>query len=291
MILYYKRAIQDILDHRFLNVVTIITIAISTLIVSAFALFFMNASDIMNSWKKGIRIMAYLQPDIPEKKTLEIKLKIKSMYGVQDDRFISKNEALQRLKKQMKRQSSLLENLKENPLPDAFEISMIQSSQNQDKVEKLATQLESIPQIEEVEYGQRWLGRFTNIFNLFRLTGCAMGVLFFMAAVYIVANTIRLVLYSRREEVEIMRLVGATERFIKAPFYIEGLIQGLLGGMIGLVVLFLTFMFISSNVGQGLSSGLFTIKFLSSLTFCGIILCSMFVGWLGCYLSLKQFPK
>jgi len=122
MILYYKRAIQDILDNRFLNAVTIITIAISILIVSTFALFFVNVNNIMDNWKKGIRIMAYLKPGIPEEKILELKVKIEGMSGVQDAGFISKDKALMRLKKQMKRQSSLIEDLKENPLPDAFEI-------------------------------------------------------------------------------------------------------------------------------------------------------------------------
>jgi len=291
MIHNYKRAIQDILDHRFLNSVTIITIAISILIVSAFALFFVNANEIINSWKKGIKIMIYLKPDTPETKISELKRKIQHMDGIQDVRFISKNEALQELKKQMRRQSSLFENLKENPLPDAFEIRLIASFQNQEKVEMFATRLESFSQVDEVEYGQRWLGRFTNFFNLFRLTGYAMGGLFFMAALLIVANTIRLVLYSRREEIEIMRLVGATDSFIKAPFYIQGLIQGAFGGIIGLAALFVTFMFISLSVKQGLSPGLFTIRFLSPGAFCGIILGSTFVGWIGCYLSLKQFLK
>jgi cell division transport system permease protein len=291
MIFYYKRALQDIIDHRFLNAITIITIAVSILIVSAFSLFFVNANEIINSWKKGIRIMAYLKPGVPEVNIPELKQKIKRINGIQDVRFIPKSKALQLLKKQMKRQSSLFENLKENPLPDAFEIRLIASSQNQDKVEIIATRLESFPQVDEVEYGKRWLGRFTNFFNLFRLTGYAMGGLFFMAAVLIVANTIRLMLYSRREEVEIMRLVGATDRFIKAPFYIQGLIQGTFGGIIGITILFITFMFISSSVDQGFSPGLFTIKFLSPGAFFGIILCSMFVGWIGCYISLKQFLK
>lgn len=291
MLLHYKRAIQDLRDHKFLNTITIITISISIIIVSAFALFFINASDIMNAWKKGIRVMAYLKPEIPNVQISELKLKIQALYGVEDARFIPKDEALERLKTQMKRQASLFVDLKENPLPDAFEIRMIAASQDQNKIEELASRLESLPEIDEVEYGQRWLTKFTSVFNLFRLTGFAMGGLFFLAAVFIVANTSRLVLYARREEVEIMRLVGATDSFIKAPFYIEGIIQGALGGIIGLAALFITFMVVSSNVEQGFGPDLFSIKFLSLKIQCSIILGSMFVGWLGCYLSLKQFIK
>ncbi|MBW1837742.1 MAG: ABC transporter permease [Deltaproteobacteria bacterium] len=289
--LFYKKAIQDILANRLLNSISIITIALSILIVSAFTLFFINASDIMNAWKQGIRIMAYLQPNTSEGNLPDLKKKILGLYGVQDVRFISKQEALEQLKKQMKRQSSLLENLKENPLPDAFEVRMIASSHQVEKIEFLATQIESLPFIEDVEYGQAWLGRFNNIFNLFRLTGYAIGGLFFMAALFIVANTIRLVFYSRREEVEIMRLVGATDRFIKAPFYMEGLILGASGGILGLGALFVAFMVISLNVEQDLSLGLLNIRFFSPWALWGILLGSMFVGWLGCYLSLKQFLK
>jgi cell division transport system permease protein len=189
----------------------------------------------------------------------------------------------------MKRQSSLLENLQGNPLPDAFEVSMIASSQSGKKVETLATQLEALPAVDGVEYGQKWLERFANIFELFRLTGYAMGSLFFMAAVFIVANTIRLVFYSRRDEIEIMRLVGAEDNFITGPFYVQGLIQGVLGGIIGLAALYVIFLLISSNVEQGLSSGLLIIRFLSLWGFGGILLVSILVGWIGCYISLKRF--
>jgi len=289
--LYFKRALKDIINNRFLNAVTIITIALSVLIISAFILFFVNTSDLMNSWKEGIRLMVYLKSGVQEDNRLEIKYKIQNMDGVRDARFISKDEALERFKKQMKRQSSLLLNLKQNPLPDAFEIHMAASSQNSEKIELLASQIETLPYIEEVEYGQLWLGRFTGIFNLFRLAGYAMGCLFFMATVFIVANTIRLVLYSRREEVEIMQLVGAADRFIKGPFYIEGLIQGALGGFIGLVVLFFTFIYVSSSVEQDFSFNLLNIRFLSPGIIFLIIIGSMFVGWFGCYLSLKQYLK
>ena len=88
-----------------------------------------------------------------------------------------------------------------------------------------------------------------------------------------------------------MRLVGATDGFIKAPFYIQGLIQGAFGGVGGLGALLVAFTFISANIGQGFASGVSQIRFFSPLLSVGIILCSMFVGWLGCFLSLNQFLK
>jgi len=291
MTIFIKRAIQDVLGNRFLNMVTVITIALSILIVSSFTLFFINATDVMDVWKKGIRIMAYLKPEHVRKNLSDIQQAIQSITGVQDAIFVSKDEALNLLKAQMRRQASLFENLKENPLPDAFEVRIIPASQRGEEVEMLAARIESLPEIEEVEYGQSWVGKFTSIINLFRLAGYAIGALFFMAAVFIVANTIRIVLYSRREEIEIMRLVGAADGFIKTPFYIEGLILGAMGGIIGIGALFLIFLLISANVQQSMVAGLFQLRFLSMEGTGAILTGSMFAGWLGCYLSLKQFLK
>jgi len=289
MIFFINRALRDILNNIFLNTVTIITIALSVLIASSFALFLINTGDIMASWKDGVKIMAYLRADTPEKDIPGIRKKINGIYGVSDAVFISKDEALSILKSQMDRQSALLDELETNPLPDAIEIRMMAASQNWDNIETLAKQIESMPEVDAVEYGQRWLGRFTDIFELFRLTTYGLGGVFFMAAVFIVANTTRLVLYTRREEVTVMRLVGATDRFIKLPFYIEGIIQGTIGGILGLSVLLGAFLIISANLNQDFYSGLFEIRFFSPIIFFSIIFCSMIVGWLGSYLSLKQF--
>jgi len=289
--LFFKRALDDIFKNRFLNLVTIITISLSILIASAFVLFFVNTSDIVNSWKKGLRIMAYLKPGLNNDGLTDLKQTIQSLDAVDTVIFVSKQEALNRLKNQMKNQSSLFTNLTQNPLPDSIEIRMTATTESWQKIDALATRVEALPQIEEVEYGQRWVGRFAQIISLFRLTGYAMGALFFMATIFIVANTIRLVLYSRREEVEIMRLVGATDSFIKIPFYFEGLIQGALGAIAGLAMLYIAFMFVSFNVEKGFFPGLFRFHFLSPTLLLAILLVSMLVGWLGCLISLKQFMK
>jgi cell division transport system permease protein len=289
--LFFKRAIDDIFKNRFLNLVTIITISLSILITSAFILFFVNTSEVINSWKKGLRIMAYLKSGVGITKRAEIKQAIESLDGVQGLRFIPKEEALIQLKTEMRHQASLLENLTENPLPDSLEIRMTATRDSWQKIASLATKIELLAGIDEVEYGQRWIGRFIHMFNLFRLAGYAMGTLFFMAAIFIVANTIRLVIYSRREEVEIMRLVGATDNFIKVPFYFEGLIQGALGAVIGLGMLYLAFFLVTSNADRQFLQGLFHLQFLPPKITGAILLGSMLVGWLGCYISLKQFLK
>ena len=289
--LFFKRALDDIFKNRFLNLVTIVTISLSILIASAFTLFFVNTSEIINSWKKGLRIMAYLKPGLNNDGLTDLKQTIQSLDAVDTVIFVSKQEALNRLKNQMKNQSSLFTNLTQNPLPDSIEIRMTATTESWQKIDALATRVEALPQIEEVEYGQRWVGRFAQIISLFRLTGYAMGALFFMATIFIVANTIRLVLYSRREEVEIMRLVGATDSFIKIPFYFEGLIQGALGAIAGLAMLYIAFIFVSFNIEKGFFPGLFRFHFLSPTLLLAILLVSMLVGWLGCLISLKQFMK
>jgi cell division transport system permease protein len=274
-----------------LNAITLLTISLSILIVSAFILFFINTSDIMNFWKKGLRIMVYVKPHILPSQMPALGRQIKSLKGVTEVRFISKEAALRQLKSQMKRQASLFENLAKNPLPDAFETQLDVNFQSREKVEALATQIEALEAVQEVEYGQRWLGRIAQIFNLFTLAGYIMCGIFFMAAVFIVANTIRLVIYSRRDEIEIMRLVGAAEHFIKVPFYFQGLMQGAVGAAIGLALLFVAYWLMASNIEQETFSGLFTIRFLSPLMAGLIILLSMLVGWFGSYISLKQYLK
>ena len=233
--------------------------------------------------------MVYLKTDVDSSQVAGLKQKIQGIDGVQAVQFISKKEALAKLKVQMKRQASIFENLSRNPLPDAFEILMQTPEHNWGKIESAAAHLETIDQVDDVEYGQAWLGRFANIFNLFRLAGYTLCGIFFMATVFIVANTIRLVIYSRSTELEIMRLVGATDQFIKIPFYIQSVVQGAFGAFLGLGALFIAFQFLYSSVAAGYFSGTFQVRFLPPMMLMAIVGASMVVGWLGCYLSLKQY--
>lgn len=288
MPLYLRKAIQDFRDNRFLHLVTVITIALAVLIVSAFGLFFTNASDLLNAWRQGIRLMVYLSPDVSEAQRLEIKYRLEQMDGVEAARYISRDEALAYLRSQMARQASLLDALTENPLPDAFEIQLTPGAEPP-AVEALAAKVAAARGVAEVSYGQQWLRRFGGVLDLFRLAGYTLGALFFLAAVFFVANTVRLVLYNRQEEVAIMRLVGAAEGFIRTPFYIEALIQGAVGGVLGLAALFGIYAAAVGNVGARLGGFGFSLRFLPWPVSLAVVAAGMLVGWLGCFVSLKQF--
>lgn len=288
MMQHLEKAVEDIRANKFLTTVTVITIALSILIVSAYGLLLMNINDFIDRWQTGIRVMVYLKD---QRSADRLEEDIASLKGVSHVRFISKESGLAYLKQEMKTQSSIFSDLKTNPLPDAFEVHLSPVVFQMSEIHRLAGQIKNMEGVSEVEYGQKWFDRFLGIFSLIRLGGYAMGVLFFMAAVFIVANTIRLVLYTKRDEIEIVRLIGATDRFIQAPFFIEGLLQGATGAVLGLTALYVIFTMVSSNVQTVLSEGSMSLRFFPVEFIISIIAGSMVIGWIGCYLSLRQFLK
>lgn len=288
---YIKKALSDIRSNRFLNLITIVTISLSILVVSLFMLFFENVSRAIESWNQGGRAVIYLEDSFNPDRLPELEQRIKALGPVEELTFIPKALALERMKEEMSERTGFFDTLKENPLPDALEIR-IKTGGGFEAVSAFAKQIQALEPVESVEYGQGWLGQFLKVFNLFKIAGYAMCGLFLLIALFITANTVRLAFYSRRTEVEIMRLVGATEVFIKTPFYVEGLLQGFLGGLLGLGILLAAFLMVSSGISRDLSSYVYLdIRFLSLQSMGIIILSSTFLGWFGCYLSLKQILK
>ncbi len=291
MFYYLTQTIRDFKNNKFLNTVTVVTICFSVLIISSLLLFVENANNIITSFKDEIRIIAYLDKGISETKKDDVRRKIEKLGGVSDVVYISSSKALEILKTQMKNQT-YLDDLKENLLPASFEIYLTKRSHNWEGIKKLALKIENLSAVDEVEYGKSWLEKFSNLISLFHFVSIGMGSVFFLVSIFIIINTIRLSLYSRRKEIEIMRLVGAEDWFIKRPFYYEGVFQGATGGIIGLILLFFMFLTFNSNFKADFSSqGFIQINFLSLEVLLEILFCSVFAGWLGCYISVRQFLK
>ena len=291
MMRFLKKAYSDIRSNRFLNVITIMTIALSILLVSVFMLFFENASRVLESWNQGGRAMVYLSKGFEPPMLPNVKDQLRALGGIEKMTFVSKTEALERLKQEMGSKTEFFASLRTNPLPHAIEITMVSYS-SFEQVQNLADRIETLEVVDSVEYGQGWLGRFLKLFNLFKMTGYAMCSLFLMIALFITANTVRLAFYARKTEVEIMRLVGATDGFIKTPFYVEGLFQGFLGGILGMIILLAGYLTLASGISQNLGSYVYIdIRFLSWQAMAVILFSSTFLGWFGCFISLRQILK
>lgn len=286
---HIKRALADIRANRFLNVVTVLTVSLAVLIVSAALLFFVNTRGTLAAWRQEIRILAYLRAEAGAEAP-NVKQAIEAIEGVRHARFLPREEALRELKAQMPEQVSLFDHLEENPLPDAFEIEPTPAAEGWERIDAIAERIGALPAIETVEYGRKWVAALQGIIRVLRTVGAAMIGLFFVAAVSIVASTTRLAIFSRREEVEIMRLVGAAEGFIRAPFYLTGLAQGLVGGAAGLAILFGLFNAVLDHIGTGAGAGVLPIRFLDVAEMGGILAGSTLVGGLGAYVSLRQRP-
>lgn len=289
--LYFIRALEDLREHRLLSLVTVVTLAVAVLIVSAFALFWSNARELMRSWRQDQRMMVYLVDECDPACRQALQMRLDAHGEVAASRFIDRDEALARLRDQLPGQAGILADLADNPLPHAFEIHLVPGERGLAATQRLADGLGALAGVDEVAYGQQWLGRFSHLFKVFTLAGYALGALFVLGGVLIVANTLRLVIYARREEVRIMRLVGASDGFIRQPFYIAAMLQGAAAAGLALAVLFVLFWWLAGQAGGGSGGAALELRFLSPLTVAGIGAAGTLLGWLGCHLSLTQYLK
>lgn len=286
-----KRAVTDIANNKFLHIVSIVTIALSVFIVSAFSLFFNNATDFLDAWRKGVRVIAYMSDNVDEPQRTELMETIRNSSGVAAIEFISKDDAYNDLKRKIGPQSSLLDGLDKNPLPDSLEITLADSYRRLEDIDELSQNIGGLPYVADVEYAQKWLYRFNGLYNLFKVTGLVLVSIFFIATLLIIANTIRLVMYTRREEIEIIRIIGADEEFIKYPLFFEALAQGFLGGIAGILMLYLAFILTVPNFAPETVFSFFEIRFISVKFSLTIVFCSMMIGWIGCFFSIRKFLK
>jgi cell division transport system permease protein len=221
-----------------MSLITTCTIAFSLLILGAALCLFLNMDTFIKKWRKEICIIPFLEDGLSQSEIQNLKRQISQMPEVDNIVYVEKEEALARLRSHLKGKEGILDGLETNPLPASMEIKLKPMFQNIRSIKSLARKLRSFEGIEEVQYGEGWIERFMMGFRLAKVVAWVIFGLLFIATAFIIGGTIKLTIYSRREELEIMRLVGATDLFLKAPFYIEGLLYGLAGAILAIGILF-----------------------------------------------------
>ncbi len=288
---FLSRALMNMRQNVFINVVTIGTIALALLIISLFLLVFVNLEGVAEDWSKRVQITTYFDSELNQQELMALKAKIQTLQGTDKISYISKEEALKRFRQRLKGQESLLDGVIAEVLPASLEITLKRGSRSNEAVEAYVAQLKKIQGVTEVQYGEEWIRRFSAFMNFMRLVGALLGCFLLIAVVFIISNTIKLTIYSRKDELELLGLVGATSLFIKAPFLIEGILQGAAGALLALMVLTACYVGFLNNAGNFLSfnpanSGL---SYLPVTYLAGIFLGGICLGFLGSLTSLKRF--
>ncbi|MEA3361729.1 MAG: permease-like cell division protein FtsX [Thermodesulfobacteriota bacterium] len=290
---FILRALRNMRQWPLLCTASILTMAIALATVATFFLVVVNIEQLALRWTKEIQVVAYLEKSPSQQNIATLTRKIKEISGVEAVKYVSQTEAMRRFKKHLGADASLLEGVSRDLLPASFELTLLSEFRNQQGINTVIKQLENQLDIDDLRYGQKWLERFNNFAHMLRIVSIVLGGFLLFATLFIVSNTIKLTLYARRDELEIMALVGATMRFIKIPFLLEGAIQGLLGGVISLAFLALSFVFILSRILESfwLTPAGFDLLFLTLNQQIILVLSGVFLGILGSLSSLRRFVR
>ena len=169
---------------------------------------------------------------------------------MEDFRFVSKEEALARFERDFPQLAGIIHDLKENPFPPSYEIVFKKGIDSPFVVSSFLEEIRELDGIDEVQFNQEWLEKLIGVSKIIRAVGFFLGGILVLASFFIISNVIKLSVYARQNEIEIFRLVGATNSFIKIPFIIEGTILGLIGGIFSLILLFITIKFFPLYLGK-----------------------------------------
>jgi cell division transport system permease protein len=290
---FFRQARQNLSQNLGINVLTLGTITFAFLICGLFVTVAHNARALMEEWGGRIRITAYLVETVTAEGASRVRDQIGALEEVQAVNLRSKEEALKTLEGKLSGRIGLLKGLPRNPLPASLEIQLKPPFRDKAGVDRLAAKLKGIAEISDLQYGAEWIERFSAFILLLQILGAGGSALLLLATFLIVANTIRLNIFSRREEIEILRAVGATSLFIRAPFYLEGIFQGMVGAGLAWGLLFVLFQFFLIQVYDPLKVlfGNFSLEFLPWEYSAGFILGGVLLGVLGTRVSVGRYAK
>lgn len=262
---------------------SVVTITISLLFLGMFYVISENTSRIIDELRAKVEMEAFLEEPISRQRIEEIRKHILQLDGVEKVRFISKDEAAKIFQQEFGEDINKI--LDFNPLPPSFKIFLKQTHQTIQKADIVQKKIQSIDGVGKVVYRRELLEfieqRTTTLYTL----GIGLGTILGISAIFLVSNTIRLAIYAKRKIIQTMKLVGASRAFIRAPFIIEGILQGLIGGVIAMSILYYLITFATELVSKELA------QFISvDIEFYGIgILLGCFLGFLGSTIAVRKF--
>jgi cell division transport system permease protein len=262
---------------------------ISMLILGGFCLVFVNVSAWIQGWDETWSMSVYLRDDVSDDQRQALASYLNHLPSAEIKRFISKDAALREFKRILGPQASLLDGLQTNPLPASFEVGFRRGATKSQDLYVVQEEIERMAGVAEVQFSEEWLGRFESFIHMARVFGLVVVGLLCVGVLFIISNTIKLTIYSRRDEIEVMKMVGATDWFIRVPFLVEGLLQGMISGALSIATLFLFYYGLTIKKAQWFGFAGLGLDFLPlEYTLCIVILC-MVLGLFGSFVAIGRF--
>jgi cell division transport system permease protein len=278
-------------ENKMASAMTTMTISFTMLIFGLFLLLYLNVSVLMVNVQSEIKILLYLDENNTSNQVAQIRKKLETESAISGMLFISKEQAVDDFKKSMKGNELLLKGLGENPLPASFELTVDPVYRSSEAMARLVDRLREIPGIEEIQYGREWVETVESWLGLFRIGALGIGVILALTVTAIIANTIQLTLLSRRNEMEILRLIGATRSFIGIPFLLEGALISFVSSGLAILMLIGLHQLVLQNLIAGRGGGLKEewLLFLPAPWISGLLLMGVGLGFIGSYWSFRRW--
>ena len=236
MRLLFREALLSFRRAPLLSGLSVTTIAFSLFTVGLFGLIAVNLRHALQGLEERVEIVAFVLRGTPPETITVASQDVAVFPEVQEVEYVSEDQALERARQELVEFRDAYRDLQVNPLPASLEIRLKEGHRNATSVAAVAERLRGFSFVDDVRYGRDWVERLDKLRNLTGIVGLVVGLAFASVAIVIIGVPIRLTILQRAREINIMRLVGATNNFIRGPFLLEGAIKGLFGGLLSLVL-------------------------------------------------------
>lgn len=273
----------------FATILTMLMIAIALALPACLYVFQNNLQFVTQQWNDAGQITLFLKSNINQKQLTSLRLLLNDSAEVEGIEYISADQAFEEFR-QRNEFATLLEGLSENPLPATIIITPNDTAKYTDNLNTLVKSLENHPNVDYVQLDIKWLQRINAITNIVRRTVIVVGVMLAISVLLVVGNSIRADIENRREEIEVTKLIGATDRFIRRPFLYGGLWFGLIGGILALALVLTVLLIVKQPALEltRLYNSDFVLLFPSLAQCMGLLATSIGLGLLGAWLAVSR---
>ena len=279
----FEEAFTSLWRGRQAGLLSTLTIALALFVFGGFLLVTVNLERLSREWSNAAELSVYLTDDVAAGDRRSVELLLTPNEVIAAHEYISKAEALTRFKQTFGDLGAAVDGIGGNPLPASIEVRLRAGAGVSTSLDTLAAQLRQMSGVADVRYDRQWLTRVLSAISVIRGVGLILGSVLAIAAALTVANVVRLALYARREELDIMNLVGAPDAFVRGPFVMEGVMQGGIGALAALLALGVAFYALRARYLMPLAAALnlSSIHFLPVELGVALVLGGMAVGCIG----------